>query len=72
MKKSAVFLVLCAFGLTVLATGQAVASQGKMISGFPAANEQEAKLAQEAFDMADKGKPDPAWKGKEFTIPPHK
>ena len=39
-----------------------------MISGFPTEYENEAKLAQEAFDKGDKGKPDPAWKGKSFTI----
>ena len=40
----------------------------KMISGFPAASELEAKTAQAAFDAADKGNPDPAWKGQKFTI----
>jgi multiple sugar transport system substrate-binding protein len=39
-----------------------------MISGFPTEYENEAKLAQAAFDKGDKGKPDPAWKGKSFTI----
>jgi len=40
----------------------------QMISGFPAATENEAKTAQAAWDAADKGKPDPAWKGQKFTI----
>jgi hypothetical protein len=40
----------------------------QMISGFPAANENEAKTAQAAFDAADKGQPDPAWKGQKFTV----
>ena len=44
------------------------APQQQMISGFPAANENEAKTAQAAFDAADKGQPDPAWKGQKFTI----
>jgi multiple sugar transport system substrate-binding protein len=39
-----------------------------MISGFPTTVEIEAKTAQAAFDAADKGQPDPAWKGKKFTI----
>ena len=38
------------------------------IEGFPTTDENEAKTAQAAFDAADKGKPDPAWAGKEFTI----
>ncbi len=40
----------------------------QLISGFPAANEKEAATAQAAFDAADKGKPDPAWRGQKFTI----
>jgi multiple sugar transport system substrate-binding protein len=68
MKKLTVFLIVCAFMLAAFGGGQASAAQGEMISGFPAANEQEAKLAQEAFDKADKGQPDPTWKGKKFTI----
>jgi multiple sugar transport system substrate-binding protein len=39
-----------------------------MIGGFPTAVESEAKTAQAAFDAADHGKPDPAWKGQKFTI----
>ena len=40
----------------------------QVISGFPAANENEAKTAQAAFEAANKGNPDPAWKGQKFTI----
>ena len=40
----------------------------KIISGFPAIDENEAKTALAAFNAADKGKPDAAWKGKKFTI----
>src|SRR4030095_6025000 len=36
--------------------------------GFYGATEQEAKTAAAAWDTADKGKPDPAWKGQKFTI----
>jgi multiple sugar transport system substrate-binding protein len=36
--------------------------------GFYGATEAEAKTAKVAFDAADKGKPDPAWKGQKFTI----
>ena len=68
MKKLTVFLFVCAFMLVAFGTGPASAAQGSMISGFPAASEQEARLALEAFDKADKGQPDPAWKGKKFTI----
>jgi len=39
-----------------------------MIMGFPTSDENEAKTAQAAFEKADKGKPDPAWKGQKFTI----
>lgn len=39
-----------------------------MILGFPTTNENEAKTALAAFEAADKGNPDPAWKGKKFTI----
>lgn len=44
------------------------APQQQMINGFPAASENEAKTAQAAWDAADKGQPDPAWKGQKFTI----
>jgi hypothetical protein len=40
----------------------------QMISAFPAANEQAAATAQAAFEQADKGRPDPAWRGQKFTI----
>jgi multiple sugar transport system substrate-binding protein len=39
-----------------------------MISGFPTTDPNEARTALEAFNKADKGQPDPAWKGKKFTI----
>jgi multiple sugar transport system substrate-binding protein len=35
---------------------------------FPGATEQEAETARQAADAADKGNPDPAWKGKTLTI----
>ena len=63
--------------LAVLAAPQAFAAPPRqdptatpppLISGFPAASESEAKTAQAAFDAGDKGQPDPAWKGKKFTI----
>lgn len=38
------------------------------ISGFPTSDENEARTAQAAFEAADKGNPDPAWRGKKFTI----
>ncbi|GFP28877.1 hypothetical protein HKBW3S33_02293, partial [Candidatus Hakubella thermalkaliphila] len=34
---------------------------------FPGATEQEAETARKAADAADKGNPDPAWKGKTLT-----
>ncbi len=40
----------------------------KVINGWPAIDDAEAKTAQAAWDAADKGKPDPAWKGQKFTI----
>ena len=61
-----IFVLICAFA--VLSLGAAVAGWAQMINGFPAANQQEADLAQAAFDKADKGHPDPAWKGQTFTI----
>jgi multiple sugar transport system substrate-binding protein len=42
--------------------------QAQMILGFPAVNQIEAETAQAAFEAADKGNPDPAWKGQKFTI----
>ncbi|MFW6180646.1 MAG: ABC transporter substrate-binding protein [Spirochaetota bacterium] len=39
-----------------------------LIMGFPAANRQEAQTALDAWNAADKGRPDPAWKGKKITI----
>jgi multiple sugar transport system substrate-binding protein len=39
-----------------------------VIGGFYGATADEAKTAAVAFDAADKGKPDPAWKGQKFTI----
>jgi len=44
------------------------APEQAFISGFPTTIEIEATTAQAAFDAADKGNPDPAWKGKKFTI----
>jgi len=38
------------------------------IYGFPTEDENEAKTALAAFEAADKGNPDPAWKGQKFTI----
>ena len=40
----------------------------EMINGFPTTDENEAKTAQAAWDAADKGQPDPAWKDQKFTI----
>ena len=68
MKKLIVFLIVCAFMSTAFGVERVSAAEGTMISGFPAANEQEARTAQAAFDKADKGNPDPAWKGQKFTI----
>ena len=46
----------------------APAPEQVLISGFPTTDENEAKTALAAFEAADKGHPDPAWKGKKFTI----
>jgi multiple sugar transport system substrate-binding protein len=57
--------------IAILVAASLIAAQmlsAQMISGFPAANEQEAATAQAAFDAADKGRPDPAWRGQSFTI----
>jgi multiple sugar transport system substrate-binding protein len=43
-------------------------TEQQMIMGFPTTDENEARTAQAAFDAADKGQPDPAWQGKNFTI----
>jgi multiple sugar transport system substrate-binding protein len=40
----------------------------KVFNGWPAIDEAEAATAQAAWDAADKGQPDPAWKGQKFTI----
>ncbi len=40
----------------------------EVIGGFPTTDENEAKTAQAAWDAADKGEPDPAWKDQKFTI----
>lgn len=40
----------------------------QMINGWPTSDENEARTAQAAWDAVDKGNPDPAWKGKKFTI----
>jgi multiple sugar transport system substrate-binding protein len=61
-----IIVLICVFAVCSL--GAAVVGWAQMINGFPAANQQEADLAQAAFDKADKGKPDPAWKGQKFTI----
>jgi multiple sugar transport system substrate-binding protein len=63
MKKLGLTVVLVAISLIAV---QMLSAQ--LISGFPAANEGEAKTALAAFDKADKGKPDPAWRGEKFTI----
>ena len=42
--------------------------QPQAINGWPTNDENEAKTAQAAWDAADKGQPDPAWKGQKFTI----
>jgi multiple sugar transport system substrate-binding protein len=83
MKKLTIFMLVFVFvltGVAVYASKGEKAEEGAveekappkeetgMIMGFPAANEQEARLAQEAFEAADKGNPDPAWKGKKLTI----
>jgi multiple sugar transport system substrate-binding protein len=81
--KRYIFLILAAMLLLVTqvsiagATGpqdspaiQATAepTEQATINGFPTTDENEAKTAQAAFEAADKGQPDPAWKGKKFTI----
>ena len=53
--------------IQVTATPEPTAAP-KVIMGFPAIDENEAKTAQAAFDAADKGEPNPAWKGQKFTI----
>jgi multiple sugar transport system substrate-binding protein len=63
MKKLGLIVVLVAISLIAV---QMLSAQ--LISGFPAANEGEAKTALAAFNKADKGKPDPAWRGEKFTI----
>ena len=61
------FMVLiCVFA--ALGLGAAKTGWAQMINGVPALTQQEADLAQTAWDKADKGNPDPAWKGKNFTI----
>jgi multiple sugar transport system substrate-binding protein len=64
MKKLGWIVILAAVA-SLIAT-QVLTAQ--MISGFPAANEQEAATAQAAFEQADKGRPDPAWRGQKFTV----
>ena len=64
MKKLGLIVILAAVA-SLIAT-QVLTAQ--MISGFPAANEQEAATAQAAFEQADKGRPDPAWRGQKFTV----
>ena len=64
MKKLGLIAILVAVGSLIAA--QMLSAQ--MISGFPAANEQEAATALAAFNKADKGRPDPAWRGQKFTI----
>ena len=64
MKKLGLIVILAA-AASLIAT-QVLTAQ--MISGFPAANEQEAATAQAAFEQADKGRPDPAWRGQKFTV----
>lgn len=44
------------------------APEQQMINGWPTSDENEAKTAQAAWDAVDKGQPDPAWQGKNFTI----
>ncbi len=60
--------VVFACVIAVLCLGAAGAGWAQMISGFPTTSQQEADTAQAAFDKADKGNPDPAWKGEKFTI----
>jgi multiple sugar transport system substrate-binding protein len=64
MRKMGLIAVLAVVA-SLIAT-QMVSAQ--LISGFPAANEKEAATAQAAFNAADKGRPDPAWRGQKFTI----
>ena len=63
-------LAICAMLATMAAPAlaQDPTEEAGMISGFPTTIEVEAKTAQAAFDAADKGQPDPAWKGKKITI----
>ncbi len=58
--------IACALVVFAMAAAQIVSAQ--MIMGFPTSNEREARTAQAAFEKADKGRPDPAWRGKKFTI----
>jgi multiple sugar transport system substrate-binding protein len=64
MKKLRLIVILAAVA-SLIATQMLTA---QMISGFPAANEQEAATAQAAFEASEKGRPDPAWRGQKFTI----
>jgi multiple sugar transport system substrate-binding protein len=64
MRKLIMVVLVGAFMLA----GFAAYAQEGLILGFPAQTEQEAKLAQEAFEKADKGNPDPTWKGQKFTV----
>jgi multiple sugar transport system substrate-binding protein len=64
MKKLLIFFSILI--MLLLVSAQIVPAQ--MISGFPTENAQEARLALAAFNAADKGRPDPAWRGKKFTI----
>jgi multiple sugar transport system substrate-binding protein len=55
--------------VVVTATPEAAAEpEETFIEGFPTTDENEAKLAQAAFEAADIGEPDPEWEGKSFTI----
>jgi len=77
--KRFIILVVAAMALFILAVQVAGAAGDKeatptpqptteAINGFPTTDKNEAKTAQAAFEAADKGKPDPAWKGKKLTI----
>jgi len=61
-----VLVMMCA--IAVLGLGVAGVVSAQLISGFPTTDAKEAATAQAAFDKADKGKPDPSWKGQKFTI----
>jgi multiple sugar transport system substrate-binding protein len=63
MKKLGLIVVLVVISLIAAQTLSA-----QLISGFPAANEKEAATALAAFEAADKGNPDPAWRGETFTV----